>query len=255
MNGRKLPVWNMEKSSSIPYHALVTKTTRKCRTRTGAPRAEREPGDRSNMDGPPRFCDVQNRRRKSKKKVFTEISTVKSTLAVLMALLLLNAILLGPLSSSWAPGLLSPLCPPLGGPARVGSTRHARLANLHFVAIALFTASINCTIVSQLQPSQHSHMGPMCDVRWVGGQTMHRATVLAFMSVPHRRVARNSQWGGCFGGLGAELPAAGGQWGSGGGAPSCRRLGVWGQSPQPPEARGCGGGAPSTQKFCIFLQK
>ena len=23
-NGRKLPVWNMEKSSSIPYHALVT---------------------------------------------------------------------------------------------------------------------------------------------------------------------------------------------------------------------------------------
>ena len=22
-NGRKLPVWNMEKSSSIPYHALV----------------------------------------------------------------------------------------------------------------------------------------------------------------------------------------------------------------------------------------
>ena len=33
--------------------------------------------------------------------------------------------------------------------------------------------------------------------------------------------------------------------GSGGGAPSRRRLGVWGQSPQPPEARGSGGGAPS----------
>ena len=33
--------------------------------------------------------------------------------------------------------------------------------------------------------------------------------------------------------------------GSGGEAPSRRRLGVWGQSPQPPEARGSGGGAPS----------
>ena len=32
-------------------------------------------------------------------------------------------------------------------------------------------------------------------------------------------------------------------------------LGVWGQSPQPPEARGPGGGAPSDRKFCIFLQK
>ena len=25
-NGRKLPVWNMEKSSSIPYHALLCET-------------------------------------------------------------------------------------------------------------------------------------------------------------------------------------------------------------------------------------
>ena len=41
--------------------------------------------------------------------------------------------------------------------------------------------------------------------------------------------------------------------GSGGGAPSCRRLGVWGKKPQPPEARGCGGGAPSARKFCIFF--
>ena len=31
-------------------------------------------------------------------------------------------------------------------------------------------------------------------------------------------------------------------------------LGVWGQSPQPKEARGFGGGAPSARKFCIFLQ-
>ena len=32
-------------------------------------------------------------------------------------------------------------------------------------------------------------------------------------------------------------------------------LGVWGRSPQSPEARGLGGGAPSVRKFCIFLQK
>ena len=43
--------------------------------------------------------------------------------------------------------------------------------------------------------------------------------------------------------------------GSRGEAPSCRRLGVWGQSSQPPEARGSGGRAPSARNFCIFLQK
>ena len=47
-----------------------------------------------------------------------------------------------------------------------------------------------------------------------------------------RRVARNSQWGGCFGVLGAKPPAAGCQWGSGGEASSRRRLGVRGQSPK-----------------------
>ena len=46
---------------------------------------------------------------------------------------------------------------------------------------------------------------------------------------PNRRVARNSQWGVV--------------------------LGVWGQSPQPPEEREPWGGAPGSQKFCIFLQK
>ena len=58
-----------------------------------------------------------------------------------------------------------------------------------------------------------------------------------------RRVARNSQWRGCFGGLGAEPPAAGangglgakppaaGGWGSGGKAPSRRRLGGLGAEP------------------------
>ena len=47
-----------------------------------------------------------------------------------------------------------------------------------------------------------------------------------------RRVARNSQCGFVFGGLGVEPPAAGGQWGSGGKSPSCRRLGGVGRSPQ-----------------------
>ena len=48
-----------------------------------------------------------------------------------------------------------------------------------------------------------------------------------------RRVARNSQWGGLF-------------WGSGGGAPSRRRpMGVWGRSPQPPEAGGLGAKPPA----------
>ena len=70
-----------------------------------------------------------------------------------------------------------------------------------------------------------------------------------------RRVARNSQLGGCFGFLGAEPPATECQWGSWGKAPSRRRLGVRGQSPQPPEARGPGGGAPSARKFLHFICK
>ena len=90
--------------------------------------------------------------------------------------------------------------------------------------------TVDCTCSETLEPSPCT-----------SGQT----------TVEIRRVARNSQWGGCLGGL----AAAGGQWGSGGKVPSCRRLGVWGQSPQPPEARGSGGGAPSARKFCILLQK
>ena len=50
------------------------------------------------------------------------------------------------------------------------------------------------------------------------------------LSVKARRVGRNSQWGAV--------------------------LGVWGCSPQPPEAQGSRGRAPaSAQKFCIFLQE
>ena len=49
--------------------------------------------------------------------------------------------------------------------------------------------------------------------------------------------------GGCFGGLGAEPPAAGGQWGSGGKAPSRRRHGGLGAKP------------PALENFAFFLQK
>ena len=60
--------------------------------------------------------------------------------------------------------------------------------------------------------------------------------------------------GGYFGGLGAEPPAAGGQWGLGR-SPQPPEAGGLGQGPQPPEARGSGGGAPSARIFCIFFAK
>ena len=60
--------------------------------------------------------------------------------------------------------------------------------------------------------------------------------------------------GGCLGVLGAEPPAAGGQWGSGGEASSFRRLGVWGLSPQPPEARSLGVEPPALENFAFFCK-
>ena len=70
----------------------------------------------------------------------------------------------------------------------------------------------------------------------IAGLDLHRAGP--------RRLATNSQCGGCFGSLGAEPPAAGGQWGlgapppaaggweSGSKAPAAGGKGVWGRSPQ-----------------------
>ena len=69
-----------------------------------------------------------------------------------------------------------------------------------------------------------------------------------------RRVARNSQWGGCFGGLGAEPPAAGGQRGSEGEAPSRRRLRVWGQTPSR-RRQGVWGRSPQRSKILHFFAK
>ena len=83
----------------------------------------------------------------------------------------------------------------------------------------LITFSINqCTVKMIVKQAQGD-----CD-----------GTGFVFVSAA-RRVARNSQWGGCLGGLGAEPPAAGGQWEAGGlGAkpPAAGGTGVWGQSPQ-----------------------
>ena len=71
-----------------------------------------------------------------------------------------------------------------------------------------------------------------------------------------RRVARNSQWGGggCFGGLGAEPPAAGGQRGSEGEAPSRRRLRVWGQTPSRRRQGGLGAKPPALENFAFFCK-
>ena len=61
--------------------------------------------------------------------------------------------------------------------------------------------------------------------------------------------------GGCFGGLGAEPPAAGGQSGSGAEALAAGSMGVWGQSPRPPEARGLGAEPLALENLAFFLQK
>ena len=61
--------------------------------------------------------------------------------------------------------------------------------------------------------------------------------------------------GGLFGAAGGGAPSRRRPMGVWGRSPQLPEAGVWGQSPQPPEARGSGGGAPSARKFCIFLQK
>ena len=57
-----------------------------------------------------------------------------------------------------------------------------------------------------------------------------------------KHIARNSQLRGCYGGLGAEPPAAGGYWGSGGKAPSRRRHGGLGAEP------------PALENFAFFFK-
>ena len=53
------------------------------------------------------------------------------------------------------------------------------------------------------------------------------------LETPKQARSQKFAMGGCFGGLGAEPPAAGRQWG------------VGGQSPQPPEAGGLGAKPPA----------
>ena len=61
-------------------------------------------------------------------------------------------------------------------------------------------------------------------------------------TVLRRRVARNSQLGGCVFGGGVEHPAAGGQWGFGGKAPSRRRH------------EGLGAEPPALENFAFFCK-
>ena len=69
-----------------------------------------------------------------------------------------------------------------------------------------------------------------------------------------RRVARNLQWGGCLGGLGAEPPAAGGQWGSGGKAPSAGGWGFGGKAPSRRRHGGLGAETPALENFAFFCK-
>ena len=72
------------------------------------------------------------------------------------------------------------------------------------------------------------------------------------------RQARSQKFameGGCFGGLGAEPPAAGGQWGLEAKPQAARGWAFGGKAPSRRRHGGLGCGAPSARKFCIFLQK
>ena len=60
--------------------------------------------------------------------------------------------------------------------------------------------------------------------------------------------------GGYFGGLGAEPPAAGGQWGSKGEAPSCLRLGVWGKAPSRRRHEGMGRSPQRSKSLHFFAE-
>ena len=79
--------------------------------------------------------------------------------------------------------------------------------------------------------------------------TIVKITVTNNVLVTTRRVARNSQWGGCFGGgaaganggLGTKPPAAGG-------------CGFGGKPPAAGGRGGLGCEAPSARKFCIFCK-
>ena len=58
----------------------------------------------------------------------------------------------------------------------------------------------------------------------------------------HARNQKSAMEGGRCGGLGADPPTTGGNWGRG-------------QGPQPPEAYGVGADPPSLEKFLFFWQK
>ena len=58
--------------------------------------------------------------------------------------------------------------------------------------------------------------------------------------------------GGCIGGLGAELPAAGDQWGSGNEAPAARGWGFGGKAPSRRRHGGLGAEPPALENFAFL---
>ena len=64
--------------------------------------------------------------------------------------------------------------------------------------------------------------------------------------------SQKSAMGGCFRGLGAEPPAAGGRWGSGGEAPSRWRF--RGKTPSRRRHRGYGAEPPALENFAFFCK-
>ena len=94
--------------------------------------------------------------------------------------------------------------------------------------------SVQCTLANFLKTNR---LLPKIFVKI--GPTTCVLTILSDLKVRSQKFAM----GGCFGGLGAELPASRGQWGSGDKAPSRRRHGGLGAEP------------PALENFGFFLQK
>ena len=77
-------------------------------------------------------------------------------------------------------------------------------------------------------------------------RSIHNHSTAIWLLTIHRRVARNLKWRGC---------PDGSQRGSGGKAPSCRRLVVWGQSSSRRRHGGVGAEPPALEKFAFFCKK
>ena len=73
---------------------------------------------------------------------------------------------------------------------------------------------------------------------------------------PGRTQARSQKFakGGCLGGLRAEPPAAGGQWGLGAKPPAARSWGFGGKTPSRRRHAGLGAEPPAFENFAFFCK-